>query len=119
MSTQLLFGRDIQGYTADAPQFPTDIYTATLAATVGDSITVPSNFQTWIMYVRIEPTGTCWVSRNGTAAVPVGGTFAAAVSELIVGTIEYRRTVYAGDVIDFITADTTCDIEVAFQAVIA
>jgi len=117
MSTKLYFSRDEQGYNAVSPQFPTDISTATLAAGTGSSVTVPSNYSVWVMYVRVEPAGWVWVSRNGTAAVPAGGTFAAAVSELIVGPEEYRRTVYAGDVIDFITANTTCDIEVAFQAV--
>jgi hypothetical protein len=113
MSTLLNFGRDVQGMNAYAPQFPKDVFTATLAAGTGSSITVPVSAPTWIMYVRVEPAGWVWCSRNGTAAVPAAGTFGAAVSELIAGTIEYKRTVYAGDVIHFITANTTCDIEVA------
>lgn len=116
MSTLLQFGRDAQGYHAEAPYFPTDIFTATLAASTAESVTVPSNYASWIMYVRVQPNGWCWCSRTTTAAVPVGGTLAAAKSELIVGTVEYRRVVLAGDTISFITANTTCDIEVAFQA---
>jgi hypothetical protein len=116
MSTALHFARDTQGYSADAPQFPTDIYTATLAASGASSITVPSNFSTWVMYVRVQPNGWVWVRNGGTAAIPAGATFAASSSELVCGTIEYRRAVKAGDVISFITANTTCDIEVAFQA---
>jgi hypothetical protein len=119
MSTQLHFGRDVQGYNARAPQFPTDIFTATLAAGTAESVTVPSNYKSWIMYVRIEPAGWCWCSRTTTAAVPVGASFASAGSELISGTIEFRRVVFAADVISFITPNTTCDIEVAFQAIIA
>jgi hypothetical protein len=113
MSTELAFGRDMQGYNAYAPQFPTDIFTATLAASTAESITIPSNYPVWIMYVRLQPNGWCWVSRKTTAAVPAGGTLAAASSELIAGTIEYRRLVYAKDVISFITANTTCDISVS------
>jgi hypothetical protein len=114
MSTELLFGRDAQGYNADAPNFPTDIFTATLAASTPESVTVPSNYPVWVMYVRIQPNGWCWVSRTTTATVPVGGTLAASKSELISGTIEYRRLVYAADVISFITENTTCDISVSF-----
>lgn len=113
-STQLNFGRDVQGFNAYAPSFPTDIYIATLAAATAKTVTVPGNAPVWIMYVRVEPTGYVWCSRTTTAAVPASSSLAAAASELIVGTIEYRRTVYAGDVISFITPNTTCNIEVAF-----
>lgn len=116
MSTQLNFGRDVQGFNAYAPAFPTDIYTATLAATTAESITVPGSAPSFIMYVRVQPNGWCWCSRTTTAAVPAGGTLASASSELIVGTIEYKRIVLAGDTISFITPNTTCDIEVAFFA---
>lgn len=116
MSTLLNFGRDVQGFNAYAPQFPTDIYTATLAASTAESVTVPSNYPSFIMVVRVQPNGWCWCSRSTTAAVPAGGTLASAKSELIAGTIEYKRTVYAADVISFITPNTTCDIEVAFFA---
>ena len=117
MSTQLSFARDAQGYNAFGPQFPTDIYTATLASGTHSSITIPGNNPAYLMVVRIEPAGWVWVSRGGTAAVPAAGTFATAVSELIAGTIEYKRIVYPKDVIDFITANTTCDIEVALFAI--
>ena len=114
MSTLLAFGRDAQGYNAGAPQFPTDIFTATLAANTAKSVTVPSTHAVFIMYVRVQPNGWCWASRTTTAAVPAGSSLASAASELICGTIEYRRLVYAADAISFITPNTTCDIEVAF-----
>lgn len=114
MSTELAFGFDMRGNNTYAPQFPTDIYTATLAAAAAKSITVPSNYPVWIMYVRVQPNGWCWVSRTTTAAVPASGSFATSGSELIAGTIEYKRLVYAADVISFITANTTCDISVSF-----
>lgn len=118
MSTDLIFGRDIQGLNAYAPPFSTNIFTATLAAATARTITVPSNNPIWIMYVRVQPSGWVWCSRTGTAAVPAASTFGASGSELIDGTIEFKRTVYAGDSISFITANTTCDIEVAFYAAI-
>jgi len=119
MSTELSFGRDMQGYNTYSPQFSTDIYTATLAASTAESITVPSKYPTWIMYVRIQPNGWCWISRTTTAAVPAGGSFASAKSELITGTVEYKRLVYAADVISFITPNTTCDISVSLYNVSA
>lgn len=119
MSTQLQFARDVQGYAGeDGPQFPVDIFSVTLAQSTAKSFTVPSNNAVWVMYVRIEPAGWCWCSRTGTAAVPSGsGSFATSISELIVGTIEYKRTVYAGDVISFLTPNTTCDIGVSLYQV--
>ncbi len=115
MSTQLHFGRDDQGYNAVAPQFPTDIFGATLAANTARSVTVPSNHSTWIMYAQVQPNGWCWCSRTQIAQTPSGGTFSASASEMIVGTREFRRIVFGGDTISFITLNTTCDIEVAFQ----
>ena len=113
MSTLLNFSRDVQGYNAYAPQFPTDIFTATLADGTAESVTVPSNFPVWIMTISITPGSEVWVSRTTTAAIPAGGSFAAAKSELNPG----PRTVFAGDVISLITPNTTTDVEVAFYAV--
>lgn len=113
-STLLDFGRDVQGLNAYAPQFPIDIFTATLAAATAKSVTVPSSAPVWIMYIRVQPTGWVWVSRTATAAVPAGSSLASATSDLAVGTIEFKRTVYAGDVISVITPNTTCDIVVEF-----
>jgi hypothetical protein len=117
MSTLLAFARDVQGLNTHGMQFPTNIFTATLAASTAESVTVPLDAPAYLMYVRMQPTGWCWVSRKTTAAVPAGGTFAASSSDLAVGTIEFRRTVYPKDVISFITPNTTCDIVVEFFAI--
>jgi hypothetical protein len=117
MSTLLAFGRDVQGINSEAPDFPTNIYTATLAASTAESVTIPGDAPAYVMYVRIQPSGWCWVSRTTTAAVPAGGTFVASKSELIAGTIEYKRKVFPKDVISFITANTTCDISVSLYAI--
>ena len=117
MSTFLSFGRDAQGYNAYAPQFPTDIWTATLAANTAKNFTVPSTHDVFIMYVRLQPTGYVWISRTTTAAVPSSSSLAASASEIIPGTIEYKRLVYKADVISFITPNTTCDISVSLYEV--
>lgn len=118
MTTQLAFARDYQGLNAYAPDFPTDIQTVTLAASTAKTITIPGNYKNWVMIIRIEPAGWCWVSRTTTAAVPSGsGSFAASASEMIVGTIEYKRKVYAADVISFLTPNTTCDISVSLYGI--
>ncbi len=114
MSTDLIFGRDVQGLNAYAPLFSTNMLTATLAAATARTITVPSSAPIWIMYVRMEPTGWCWISKTTTAAVPASSSFAASQSALAVGTIEFKRTVNAGDVLSFITPNTTLNIQVEF-----
>jgi hypothetical protein len=117
MITNLLFARDNQGYNAEAPQFSTNTYSATLATGTASSFTVPSSTSTWYMVIKVEPAGWCWVSRTGTAEVPAGDTIAANTSEIATGTWEFRRTVYAGDVISLATPNTTCDIGVSLYAV--
>lgn len=112
MSTQLSFGRDMQGYNAYAPQFATDNYSATLANATEEKITVPSNHSVWIASFSYEPGASVWVALNATAAVPAGGTFASTTSTLNPGT----RTVNAGDVLHLITDDTTADVGVTFYA---
>lgn len=116
--TLLSYARDIQGIPADSPAFPITIWTATLTTGAATNITIPGNkgLNNYVMYVRVQPTGWVWVSRTGTASVPAGNTLASASSELICGTIEYRRQVLSGDIVSFITPNTSCDIEVAIYS---
>jgi len=110
MPTKLGFGRDIQGFNTFARAPSTNKFSATLAAGVHSTITVPSSAQNWIAYFSYEtPTANVWVAINGTAAVPAGGTFAASTSER--NPAEYLLK--AGDVIDAISADATVDVGVA------
>ncbi len=118
MSTDLIFGRDVQGLNAYAPPFSTNIYTSVMTTGLAASVTVPSSAPIWIMYIRVEPNGWAWCSRTTTAAVPAGATLAASQSELVVGTIEFKRTVYAGDVISLISPNATCNVQVEFYVAI-
>lgn len=118
MTTQLAFGRDYQGYSADAPDFSTNIQTVVLASGGAKTLTIPSNYKNWIMYIQVQPGGWCWVSRNGTAAIPSGsGSFATSVSEMAAGTVQFRKKVFAADIISFVTPNTTCDISVSLFAI--
>ena len=113
MSTFISFGRDVQGYNAYAPAFCLDAYSATLAAGTAASITVPSNHANWIAVFCLQPGTDVWVADNALAAVPAGGTFAPTTSELNPAT----RVVKAGDVLSFITANTTADVGVLLYAI--
>lgn len=113
MTTQLSFGRDIQGYNAYAPQFSTDNFSATLVNGVPESLTIPSNFKLWIVVFSYGPGTNVWVANNATAAIPVGATFASSTSFLNPG----ARMVKAGDVLSLITDNTTSDVAVALYAI--
>lgn len=98
MTIKLSFGRDVQGYNSFAPPFSQDKYSATLAAAGHNTITVPSNFESWIVAFSYQPGATIWVSVNGTAAAPAGATFAATTSQLNPGSLHLK----AADVIDLL-----------------
>lgn len=113
MSTLLNFQRDINGYNAYAPAPSTDNFSATLASGTAASITVPSNFDTWVFVPSYQPGTDVWVDFTGaTAAVPVGGTFASTTSVLNPG----PRVVPKGTSISMITDSTTAEVGVSFYA---
>ena len=115
MSTELSFGRDMQGYNAYAPQDSTNKYSATLSAGGATSITVPSNFPVWIVSFNPQPGANIWVDFTGaTAAIPVGATLASTTSSLNPG----QRTVLAGSHISVITDNTTADIGIELWAAV-
>jgi hypothetical protein len=105
MSTRFGMIRDINGYNGFGLIFADDKYNTTLAAGVAQTLTIPSNAAKWLAILAYEPGGTVWVANNATAALP-GGSMASATSELN----PTARLVKAGDVLSFITSDTTLGI---------
>lgn len=114
MTTKLQFGRDVQGYNAYAPS-PSNIkYSATLSSNTAQSITVPSTNQNWIVAFSYQPGSNVWVDfSGGTAAAPVGSTFASTTSELLPG----ARTVQAGTTISLLTDNTSAEVSISLYAV--
>lgn len=113
MSNPLNFGRDVQGYNAFAPQPSSDKWSATITAGAATSITVPVNFQTWIVSFRYSPNDV-WVDTTGaTAAVPVGATLQPTTSELNPASL----TLQAGDNISMITSQTAADVSIVMWPV--
>ena len=113
MSVVLNFGRDVQGFNAYAPAPSGDKWSVTATTGSATSITVPSNYQTWIAVFSYTPGSNIWVANNTTATVAPSA-FAATTSDLNPS----ARKVSAGDVLSFITGDTTSpQVKVSFYVV--
>lgn len=125
MTTMYKLQKDVAGYNGFGLPFSDQKYTASLAATTDTTLTVPSGSvlgaplntnNRYLAIVSVEANGAVWCALNATAAVPVGATFAASTSELIVGGSYYAREVQGGDVMHFFTATANTDISVVFYA---
>jgi hypothetical protein len=92
-------------------------YTATLAASTEETLTVPGTDPRYKLIMRAEADATVWFANNGTAAVPAGGDIEASTSEMIPVNGQLCREVKAGDVLSFITAGTNIDISLVFYAI--
>lgn len=107
-------------------QFCDQIYTASLAASTDTTLTVPGaalmgnlpgvQKNKFMAVIRVENGSQVWIALNQTAAVPVGGTFAASGSELISG-YPLGKFCKSGDVLHFFTTTAGTDVSVAFYAV--
>ena len=107
-STKLSFGRDIQGHNAYATKPSTVKWSATITVGTATSITVPSNWNTWVVSFRYYPNDV-WVDVSGAdAIVPVGATLAVTTSELNPASL----TLSAGTKISVITGLTSADVSV-------
>lgn len=106
MTTELVFGRDLQGYNAYAPKDSTNKYSATITNGVATSIAVPSNYDVWIVAFSISPGTNVWVDFTTTAVAPVGGTLLSTTASLNPG----QRTLLAGTTISIVTDNTASDV---------
>jgi hypothetical protein len=117
MSTDLQFGRDVQGYNAFAPIPSTNIWSATLESGTASSITIPSNFPQWVIAFSVSGGQNIWVDFTGaTATVPAGNTFATTTSELNPGArfiYSFQRDNVTPTSISIVTNDTTADVSVS------
>ncbi len=109
MSTQLMMTTDVNGINTFGLEFAEDNYSVTLAADTEKTVTVPDNFKNWLAVFAFESGSNVWVSLNSTAEVP-DGTGGATTSQLC----PTARSVKAGDVIHFITGDTSAQAAVSF-----
>jgi hypothetical protein len=110
--TQFNLTRDINGYNGFGLPFSINKYNAILAQNTDTTVTVPSFSAHYIAVFSFQDGASVWVANNATAAVPVGGTFAATTSELN----PVARYVKAADVLHFFTSDTSAQVGVVFYA---
>jgi len=81
MSTQLDFGRDIQGFNAFAPKPATNIFSAKLTVGAAATITLPINVKTWKVAFSFTGGAEVWVDFTGaTAVAPTLNTFSSTTS---------------------------------------
>ena len=114
MTTKLNFQRDVQGYNSFAAPVSTDKYSATLASGGNATVTVPSNFNNWVVSFSYQPGSNVWVAYNTTATVPAGATFAATSSELLPGS----RAVEKATTINLLNNSAgAADIGIIFYAI--
>ena len=114
--------RDINGYNGFGLQFSNQIYSATLAQNTDTTLDVPldgpqgacssSTTNRFIAIFEYQVGSDVFVALNGTAAVPAGGSFALTTSEQN----PVARYCSAGDILHFLTPDTSADVTVVFYA---
>lgn len=121
MATKLEFGRDINAYNAFAPRPSTTAFSATLTNGAASSITLPGNFQEWVVAFSFQPGTVVWVDFSGaTAAIPVGATFAATTSELNPGARKiatYKNDGVTPRTISLITDSATADVSITLYGI--
>ena len=113
MITNFYMIRDINGYNGFGLPFSNSNYSATITG-AATTLTVPTNTKhTQLLAVfTFEPGASVWVSNNNTATIPAGATFAATNSDLNPS----ARVVNEGDVLSFITSNTSTLVGVTFYA---
>lgn len=112
MTTIFNMTRDINGFNGFGLEFADDNQKTTLAVGVEQHFTVSSNYSTWLAVFSFEPGSSVWVANNETAAVP-SGSFSSTDSQLNPS----ARKVFGGDVLSFISNNTTAEIGVSLYAI--
>ena len=110
--SQFNLTRDVNGYNGFGLPFAVDNYNATIVANTDATLTTPSYAPHYVAIFSYQQGGSVWVAANATAAKPVGATFASTTSTLN----PTARYVKAGDVIHFLTGDTSAMVGVTFYA---
>ena len=114
--TLLDFQNDIKGYNSYAAPFSQNKFSATLAAAGNATITVPAttNYSRWVVAFSYGAGSNIWVSVDGTAAAPAGGTFASTTSQLLPGAL----AVNTGDTINVLNSGAgAADVGAVFYAI--
>jgi hypothetical protein len=113
----LRLGIDANGKLSYLRNRSENIYSGLLAANTEQTLTIPTDIETtsglWDVVFSIQPGTSVWIAINSTAAVPIT-TVGTAVSEL--NPVGYTR-LKAGDVLHFITADTSVLFGVSLYAI--
>ena len=118
MSTAFSMVRDITGQTTYVLPFcdPNYTYKATLTSAGGvKSLTLPqldSSGQAWAVIISASAGGNFYVAKNATPTVPTSS-FAISVGELNVA----PKQAFGGDILNFLTSDSSCDVQVSLYAI--
>ena len=119
MTTQYNVDIYTRGINSFGSPFCDAVFSATLAANTAASVTVPgassvpgTPIPKYLAVFKVEAVSPVYMTINGTAAVPAGGTLAATNSELISYPAD-AKIVKAGDIISVITATANTDITIA------
>ena len=110
--TQFNMTRDVNGYNGFGLPFSIDKYSANLAQNTDTTQVVPSYAPHYVAIFNYQSGASVWVANGATAAKPVGASFAAVSSELN----PVARYVKAGDVLHFLTGDTSAMVGITFYA---
>lgn len=113
MTTLFNLTRDINGYNGFGLPPADDKQATTLAQSVAQTFTVPSNFNVWLAIFSYDPGLRIFVAYNGnTAAVP-GSSVASTTSELL----PTARQLNGGTQISVITPDQAAYVQVSYYAI--
>jgi hypothetical protein len=109
---KLIITKDVNGVAAYGLPFTEDNFFMLLDANVVDSVTVPSINEKPLMAVFSYESGSkVWVGLNPSSpiAAPTG-----AATSTVAQQNPPARNVSAGDIIEFVTSDTTAEVGVSF-----